>query len=107
MTTTIAWSISFFSTAAFIALWFWAVRKELKIKQNMVESAKTQLVASKKWRLKARDATEEKKAQAILDRSMNIYLQSMELYRKVLHKPWNYLPGLLMGFHSTEKEGGL
>ncbi|MDF2838304.1 MAG: hypothetical protein K0S60_7 [Evtepia sp.] len=69
----------------------------------MVEGAKAQLAASKKWRLKARDAPEAEKAQAILDRSMNIYLQSMELYRKALHKPFNYLPGLLMGFRSAGK----
>ena len=52
MTAIIASSIAFFSTAAFIALWFWVVRKELKAKQNMVEGAQVQLAASRMHCLK-------------------------------------------------------
>lgn len=98
----IAWLITSFSTASFIALWFWVVRKELRVKQNMVESAKAQLAASRMGCLKARDALEAEKSQMILDRSINIYLQSLELYKKAFHQPWNYLPGLIMGFGSAE-----
>ncbi len=110
MTAIIASSIAFSSTAAFIALWFWVVRKELKAKQNMVEGAQVQLAASRMHCLKARDAPEAQKALEILDRSHDIYRQSLELYHMTLRKPWNLVPGFLMGFRrvtDNSKGGGI
>lgn len=97
--TTIAWSIAFFSTAAFVALWFRVVRKELTAKQNMVESAKSQIAASRRQRLRARDIPEKEKAQEILDKSYDIYRHSAELYNDTMQKPWNAVPALFLGFH--------
>ncbi|MDO7788296.1 hypothetical protein [Desulforamulus aquiferis] len=94
MTTIIACSIACFSTAAFIALWFWVVRKELKAKQNIIESARSQLAASRKQRLRAKDTPETEKAQEILDRSHDIYRQSVELYNDTMFywagEVWDY-----------------
>lgn len=98
LTTVIACSIAFFSTAAFIALWFGVVRKELTAKQNMVESAKAQLIASRTQLLRARDAPEMQKAQEILDRSLDIYRQSLELYNDTLQKPRNAVLAFFLGF---------
>lgn len=100
----VAYSVAIFSMIAFIALWFWMVKKELKAKRNMVGSAKAQLDASRTQRMKTTDTLEAQKAQEILVRSINIYQQSLELYKKALHKPWNYLPGLIMGFRFVGKE---
>jgi hypothetical protein len=92
------------STAAFLVLWFWVVHRELKSKKDTVKSAVSQLAACRKNFMQARDGPEEQAAKSILSRSLDIYLQSVMLYNQTLQKPWNRIPGFLMGFQPI-KEG--
>jgi len=92
------------STAAFLVLWFWVVHRELKSKKDTVKSAVSQLAACRKNHLQAMDGPEEQAAKSILSRSLDIYLQSVMLYNQTLQKPWNRIPGFLMGFQPI-KEG--
>lgn len=92
------------STAAFLALWFWVVYRELREKKNTMESAAVQLAVCKRQARLARDEREKEDAQGVLDRSLDIYRQSVNLYHQTLKKPWNYLPGCLMGYR--EVRGG-
>jgi hypothetical protein len=99
----IAWVTSTISTAAFLLLWFWVVRRELRGRKDTVNSARSQLAVSRKKHMKARDGPEEMDAQCILERSRDIYRQSVALYNQTLQKPWNRIPGFLMGFRDLSK----
>jgi len=91
------------STAAFLALWFWVVRRELRAKKDTAKSAQSQLAACRKKHMQARDGPEKEDAQFILTRSRDIYRQSVTLYNHTLQKPWNRIPGFLMGFRELSK----
>ncbi|MEG2120405.1 MAG: hypothetical protein RSB55_06100 [Oscillospiraceae bacterium] len=91
--------IAVISTAAFLGLWFSAVHGELARGRNMVESAKLQVLACRK---KCTQTMGNEDAKAVLLRSEDIYRQSVVLYHKSLKKPWNYIPGKLMGFRQIE-----
>jgi hypothetical protein len=92
------------STAAFLALWFWVVRRELQARTDTVKSAESQLAACRKKHMQARDGPEEQDARFILSRSLDIYHQSVMLYNQTLLKPQYRTPGFLMGFRPI-KEG--
>jgi hypothetical protein len=103
LTTMIAYVAAGISTTAFLALWFWVVRQELTTKKDTVKSARSQLTACRKKYLQARNGPEEIDAQGILTRSRDIYQQSVTLYNQTLRKPWNRIPGFLMGFREISK----
>lgn len=94
------------STAAFLTLWFWVVHRELTAKKEIVKSARSQLAACRQKHMQARDGLEKVDAQGILTRSRDIYRQSVTLYNQTLHKPWNCIPGILMGFREISKKDG-
>ncbi len=100
----IACVISIISTAAFIVLWFWVVHRELRARTDTVNSAVSQLAACRKNHLQTRGGPEEQDSKSILSRSLDIYHQSVMLYNQTLLKPWNRIPGFLMGFQPM-KEG--
>lgn len=94
----IAFVIASISTAAFLALWFWVVHRELRFRKDTVKSAESQLAACRKKHMQARDDPEGTDTQCILARSRDIYRQSVTLYNQTLQKPQNRIPGFLMGF---------
>ena len=99
MPTIIPYLIAGVSTTAFLTLWFWVVRRELLAKQNMVQNAEEQLLACRKNYLQSKDGVGEMDAENILIRSQDIYVQSITLHNQTLRKPWNLIPGYIMGFH--------
>lgn len=44
----VAWLIAAVSTTAFLVLWFWEVRRVLRSRRSVVESAAAQLVACRR-----------------------------------------------------------
>lgn len=105
MTTLIACLIALASTTAFVALWFWVVRRELYAKQKMVDAARRQLTASRQQIIRVRDGPEAAQAKEIQERSQSIYRQAVTLYNKALGKPWNAIPALFFGFRSVREDG--
>ncbi|MGS0763411.1 hypothetical protein [Syntrophomonas curvata] len=85
-------------------LWFWVVHRELRARTDTVNSARSQLAACRKKHMQARGGPEEQDAKSILSRSLDIYRQSVMLFNQTLLKPWNRIPGFLLGFR-TIKEG--
>ncbi|MEG1594202.1 MAG: hypothetical protein RR350_07290 [Oscillibacter sp.] len=104
MNTVIAWLLTAISTMAFFLLWFWVVYKELRGKRNTAESAALQLAACRKKRLRAKNSIELADAQAVLDRSLDIYHQAVDIYNKTRQKPLNHIPGWLMGFGPLDEK---
>jgi hypothetical protein len=103
LTIIIAGVIVAISMTAFLVMWFWVVHQALQARQNTVESAQKQLIACRKKLMHAREGPEESDAQCILTRSRDIYRQSVMLYNQTLIKPWNRIPGILMGFRLISK----
>lgn len=104
MTATLAYLAALVSTAAFIILWFWYVRVELRTKKNIIISAELQHDACLKKLEEARFDSEIKAAKSVLSRSEDIYHQSIVIYNQTLGKPWNNIPGYLMGFKEFNDE---
>lgn len=91
------------STAAFLALWFRVVHRELRFREDTLKSAASQLAACRKKHMQTRGGPEETDAQCILARSRDIYRQSVTLYNQTLEKQQNRIPGFLMGFQPIEE----
>jgi hypothetical protein len=94
--------IAVVSTVAFLTLWFIVVHRELQAKTDTVNSAESQLAICRKNHMLARDSSDEQAAKSILSRSTDIYNQSVALYNQTLLKPWNRIPGYLMGFRQIK-----
>lgn len=94
----IAWLIAAVSTAAFVCLWFWEVRRVLNDRKSVVDSAAGQLAA---FRRRAEDAPGNEELATVLHRSRSIYTQAVDNYNRALSRPWVYLPARLMGFRKA------
>ena len=92
----VAWLIAAVSTTAFLVLWFWEVRRVLRSRRSVVESAAAQLAACRR-----------QAAAQILARSESIYRQAVAHYNDTLCKPWCRLPGHLLGFDRDTGEDAL
>lgn len=68
----------------------------------MMESAEVQLTACRRQVRRVRAGSEKEDAQKVLDRSLDIYRQTVLLYHRTLKKPWNYIPGFLMGYREVK-----
>ena len=94
----LSWVICFLavvSTTALIALWFWEVRRKLRVHYSVVVSARGQMETFER---RAAAATGDKDATAVLRRCRSIYRQAAENYNAVLRNPLLGIPGHLMGF---------
>jgi len=91
----LAWFIAVVSTSVCLLLWFRDVRRVMRNRKSMVESAAGQRSVC---RQKADQARGDPDAAAVFERSENIYRQAVEHYNHTMRKPWNYLPAYLMGF---------
>lgn len=91
----IAWLIAAISTAAFVTLWFWEVRRILNDRKSTVDSAAGQLDA---FRRRAAGTCCDGELTQVLRRSESIYYQAVRNYDRTLSRPWIYLPARLMGF---------
>ena len=88
----VAWLIAAVSTTAFLVLWFWEVRRVLRSRRSVVESAAAQLSACRR---QAAGVRYDPELAQILARSESIYRQAVAHYNDTLCKPWCRLPGHL------------
>ena len=102
LVTIIACVVAFISTISFLMLWFLTVYRELRSKKDTVNSAENQLAACRKNHMLSSDSTDEQTTKPILSRSIDIYNQSVTLYNQALDRPWNRIPGFLMGFRQIK-----
>lgn len=91
----VVWLIAIISTFVCLFLWFRDVRRIMRERRSMVDSAASQLAA---FREKASDASAAPATAAILERSEGIYRQAVDLYHQTLKTYWCRFPAALMGF---------
>ena len=104
MSSWVAWLIAAVSTTAFLVLWFWEVRRVLRSRRSVVESAAAQLSACRR---QAAGVRYDPELAQILARSESIYRQAVAHYNDTLCKPWCRLPGHLLGFGRDTGEDDL
>ena len=83
------------STALSLFLWFRDVRRTMRERRNVVDSAYGQLMVYQKKIYRARGDPE---TAAVYERSEKIYRQAVAIYNGFLGKPWILPPAYLMGF---------
>ena len=101
-----AWFIAGGSTAAFMALWFFVVHRELSRRRHNVECAARQLGFGQDTLKQARAAPEADYLQAMQDTNTRIYEQSAREYNAALLLFQNRFPGWVMGFRVIEEHAG-
>ena len=79
MTPWIAWLIAAVCAAAFVALWFWEVRRMLTGRQSIVDSAASQVTA---FHRRLAQTPADREAAAVLYRSESIYRQAVDNYNR-------------------------
>ena len=97
----IAWLIAAVSTAAFVSLWFWEVRRVLNDRKSIVDSAAGQLTS---FRRRAEGMPCDKEFTQVLHRSESIYYQAVPNYNRTISRPWVYLPARRMGFRRAPEQ---
>jgi len=95
----IPWLIALVSSSLCVFLWFHEVRRVMLERCGTVKSAARQAALCRK-----KAAGGDAASKAVLQRTEDIYQQSLELYRQTRQKPWNRLPAALMGFPLTPPE---
>lgn len=95
----VAWPVAAVSTILCLALWFREVRRIMRDRKSMVESAESQLATCRE---KAGGEQQDPGMAAVLERSEKIYQQAVELYTLTLRKLWVRLPARLLGFHPID-----
>ena len=95
MMTQLGWLIALVCLILCLFLWFRDVRRIMREKKSIVDSAAGQLNV---YRKKAAQETKDGIPSAVLERSENIYRQAVESYDRTLSKPWICLPAIMMGF---------
>lgn len=95
MTAWIPWLIAIASMGAFLLFWFRDVRRIMRERQSMVESAASQLASCRK---KAAADRSDPEATAVLALSHKIYRQAVDIYNQTLKRPWVRIPAYLMGY---------
>ena len=82
------------STMLCLFLWFRDVRRIMRERKSMVDSAAGQLAISKQ---KAA-AQNDPESTAVLTSSRRIYQQAVDIYNETLCRTWVRLPARLMGY---------
>ena len=95
MSSAIAWLAAAVSSALCIFLWFRDVRRTMLERRRTVEFAEGQLRSNRR---RAKEAGAGKDGAAVLERSVSIHRQAVDIYNHTLRKPWIYLPAIIMGF---------
>ena len=110
MITCLVCLIAISSTSICLFVWFRDVRRIMRSRMSVVESAAGQLSVCRE---KAAQIQGSPDSDAVLARSESIYRQAVDLYNQTIRNPWIYLPAVLMGFkpvsppEKQQKQGGI
>lgn len=98
MTVGVACFIAGLCAAAFVALWFSTVYRELSEKYRNLMGLREQLLLHRDASAQAGDGPEKEVAAKMLATNQRIYREAVGAYNKLLKTPMNRIPALVMGF---------
>lgn len=103
----VAWIIAGCCVIGFIVVWFATVRKELLEKRRNLTGLREQLLMHKEASVQVRDGPDSKVAEKMLETNRRIYHEAAKSYNRLLKKPLNRLPALLMHFRFADESGNV
>lgn len=104
MPTLIASLIAGICVAGFVSIWFATTFKELSAKRNSLEDLQVQLRLHQGLYAQARDGPNAQAAANMLETSRMLCREAGKSYNRILHKPMNHIPALLMGFRPADEQ---
>lgn len=107
MPTYIACFIAGICITGFVTNWFTTAYKELSVKRNSLTDLGDQLRLHKRLSSKAGNGPDALSAAKMLETSRMLCREAAKSYNRVLRKPVNRLPALLMGFRAADETGSL
>jgi len=102
--TFIACFIAGICVAGFVTIWFTTAYKELSKKQNSLADLEEQLLLHERLYLQAMDSPDAPFSTGMLETSRMLYREAAKSYNRILRKPMNRIPSLLMGFRTADEE---
>ncbi len=103
MPTLIACFVAGICVAGFVTIWFTTAFKELSAKQNNLTALEEQLRLHEGLYAQARDGPDAQPSARMLETSRMLCREAAKSYNRILRKPMNRFPALLMGFRTAEE----
>lgn len=91
--------------AGFTVIWFANVHKELDQKRRNLISLREQLLMHEETSAQIRDGPDRQVAVKMLETNRKVYREAARRYNRLLKKPRNRFPALLMRFHPADELG--
>ncbi len=104
MPTLIAYFIAGICTTGFVTIWFTTAYAELSQKRNCLAALEEQLRLHEGLYAQARDSSDVWSAHKMMETSRMLCREASKSYNRILHKPMNLIPALLMGFRAVDEE---
>ncbi len=104
MPTLIASFIAGICAAGFVTIWFKTTYSELSKKRNCLADLEDQLRLHEELYAQARDSSDVWSANKMMETSRMLCREASKSYNRILHKPMNRVPALLMGFRAVDEE---
>ncbi len=90
--------------AGFVTIWFTTAYTELSTKRNSLIDLDEQLRLHEGLCAEARDGQYMRSANGMLETSRMLCREATKTYNRILYKPMNRIPALLMGFRAVDEE---
>ncbi|NLM74396.1 MAG: hypothetical protein GX184_10265 [Clostridiaceae bacterium] len=104
MPTIIACLIAGICLAGFVTIWFSTVYKELSLTRNSLYDLEVQLRLHEKMYIQAKDGPNGKAAASMFETSRMLCFEAAKSYNRILNKPMNRIPAMIMGFRAVVEE---
>lgn len=103
MPTLIACFIAGICVAGFVSIWFTTARAELTAKRNSLAALEEQMRLHEGLYAQERHGPDAQPAAKMLETSRMLCREAANSYNRILLKPMNRFPALLMGFRTAEE----
>jgi Tfp pilus assembly protein PilV len=103
--TLIACFIAGICVAGFITLWFKTAHQELSAKHSSLTDLESQLHLHEQLAAQVRAGPDAQAAANMLETSRMLCREAAKGYNRVLRKPMNRIPALLMGYRAADELG--
>ena len=90
--------------AGFVTIWFTTAYTELSAKRNCLANLDEQLRLHEGLYAQAGDGPDARSANGMMETSRMLCREASKSYNRILHKPKNCVPALLMGFRAVDEE---
>jgi len=104
--TLIACFIAGICAAGFLTIWFKSAYAELSAKRNCLADLDEQLRLHEGLYAQAMDGPDARSSAGMLETSRMLCREASKSYNRILRKPMNRVPALLMGFRAVDKIEG-